>query len=178
MRRALPPKAKTGGRCGGPPFSWSKAGRRGAGANVAPVSEPFSPEREYAGWWRRVGAYLLDSLLVTVVVLVVGGVLYALIGDAGLVIAYVLIFLGPFAYFTYFHGRPGGQTPGKSALGIRVRREDGGDLGYGRALARYAFTVVLSILVIPLLIDYLWPLWDARNQSLHDKIAKSVVQLA
>jgi hypothetical protein len=25
------------------------------------------------------------------------------------------------------------------------------------------------------LLDYLWPLWDGRNQTLHDKVANSIV---
>jgi hypothetical protein len=29
--------------------------------------------------------------------------------------------------------------------------------------------------VIPAVLDYLWPLWDRRNQALHDKVVSSVV---
>jgi hypothetical protein len=28
---------------------------------------------------------------------------------------------------------------------------------------------------LPILVDYLWPLWDSKNQALHDKIVKSRV---
>jgi uncharacterized RDD family membrane protein YckC len=28
---------------------------------------------------------------------------------------------------------------------------------------------------IPLILDYLWPLWDAKHQAWHDKVAASVV---
>ena len=31
------------------------------------------------------------------------------------------------------------------------------------------------VLSIPLWVDYLWQLWDPRNQTLHDKVAKTVV---
>jgi uncharacterized RDD family membrane protein YckC len=47
--------------------------------------------------------------------------------------------------------------------------------GYGRALGRYAITFVFGIVVIPVLLDYLWPLWDQKNRALHDKVVGSVV---
>jgi uncharacterized RDD family membrane protein YckC len=33
----------------------------------------------------------------------------------------------------------------------------------------------LSFCSLPLLISYLWPLWDSRNQTLHDKMASTIV---
>ena len=34
---------------------------------------------------------------------------------------------------------------------------------------------IVIILFLPVLIDLLWPLWDKKNQTLHDKFAKTVV---
>jgi hypothetical protein len=31
------------------------------------------------------------------------------------------------------------------------------------------------LFVVPWVIDMLWPLWDPRNQTLHDKVVNSVV---
>ena len=129
----------------------------------------------YASWGSRVGAYLLDVLIIAVPLIVVIGVaaaidLWALVG-----IAYVATFVVPFVYFTYFHGASG-QTPGKRAVGIRVvGDETGRSIGYGRAFGRYAITVVFSFFFVPLILDYLWPLWDSKNQALHDKVVGSVV---
>jgi hypothetical protein len=39
--------------------------------------------------------------------------------------------------------------------------------------SRHALLVI--ILFIPVVIDLLWPLWDTKNQTLHDKFAKTVV---
>ena len=63
------------------------------------------------------------------------------------------------------------------AMGIATRDESGeGPIGYGRALGRFGIIVLLDIAcVIPLLIDYLSPLWDARRQAWHDKTAHSLV---
>jgi uncharacterized RDD family membrane protein YckC len=76
-------------------------------------------------------------------------------------------------------------TPGKLIVGLRVRRRDAPDLPWGTILARVGFVAGLSALAqAPLvgwafalvaLLDYLWPLWDRRNQALHDKVARTNV---
>ncbi len=77
-------------------------------------------------------------------------------------------------------------TPGKLVVGLRVRlRETPGPLSWGTVLLRWlgqfgygllGFIPVLgSILGIYPLVDSLWPLWDAKKQALHDKVAKTNV---
>ena len=52
----------------------------------------------------------------------------------------------------------------------------GGPIGFWRGVGRYAITVVFYIvLFIPYLIDNLSPLWDSRRQAWHDKVVHSVV---
>ena len=49
---------------------------------------------------------------------------------------------------------------------------------FGRSLMEQILRligVVSIVLGLPWLLDMLWPLWDARNQTLHDKVAKTVV---
>jgi uncharacterized RDD family membrane protein YckC len=138
---------------------------------------PPGGERRYAGWGSRIGAYLLDTLIIVVPLVVL--IIVAVVADlwALVVIGYLGTLVVPFVYFTYFHGGAGGQTPGKRALGIRVVSDDTGEsIGYGRAFGRYAITVLFAwVLFLPLVLDYLWPLWDSKNQSLHDKVVSSVV---
>ncbi len=144
---------------------------------------PAGTTHDLASWGRRFGAYLLDTLIILVPLLVIAFAIgFAVGGDdedaaiGAIGLAYVLTGVVPFFYFTYFHGRENGQTPGKKALGIRVAQDrTGGSIGYGRAFGRYAITFVFGIVVIPLILDYLWPLWDTKNQALHDKIVGSVV---
>jgi uncharacterized RDD family membrane protein YckC len=57
-----------------------------------------------------------------------------------------------------------------------------GVLGYGRALARAVvegvfrlIELLFVILGLIWLLDMLFPLWDAKRQTLHDKVAGSVV---
>lgn len=140
-------------------------------------------ERAYASWGRRVAAYLIDGLLLSIPIAVAFVVVVAASPDgdddgawAVLVFAYLLTIVLPFVYFTVMHGGVSGQTFGKRWLSIRVvSDETGNSIGYGRAFGRYAITVVFSLIFIPLLLDYLWPLWDTKNQALHDKVVGSVV---
>jgi uncharacterized RDD family membrane protein YckC len=147
-------------------------------------AEAAAPAAEvrYAGWGRRAAATLLDGLVVVVVFAAAG--IWA-IGTADPVtdepstpasIALVLaFFVFPILYPWLMVGARG-QTLGKMALGERVvRGQDFGRVGYARAFGRIACAWVLGFLVLPLLLAYLWPLWDERNQTLYDKMVDTVV---
>jgi uncharacterized RDD family membrane protein YckC len=146
------------------------------------ASQQPPQDRGYASWGRRLAAYLLDVLIIIVplVVLIVAILAADPREDSAawfvVIAAYIATIVLPFNYFTYFHGEPGGQTPGKRLLGIRVvSDETGRSIGFGRAFGRYAITAVFGFFFIPVILDYLWPLWDTRNQTLHDKVVGSVV---
>ena len=87
------------------------------------------------------------------------------------------------AYATVLYGGARGQTVGMMAVGVRVVRDGTHDaLGYGRAFGRASaeqFLRILGTVTIILgviwLLDMLFPLWDKKNQTLHDKIVKTVV---
>ncbi len=98
------------------------------------------------------------------------------VAGVSLLLALVFWLLLPFVYFTVLHGRlGGGQTLGKRLVKIRVQHAEGRTLDYGSAFGRYAMTFVFGLFTIPLILDYLFPLWDSRKQSLHDKVVSSVV---
>jgi uncharacterized RDD family membrane protein YckC len=147
------------------------------------AAHPPGGEWELASWGRRLAAYLLDTIILVVppLVVVVAVVLADPAEDSAAwyvaLLAYLAWIVLPFVYFTFFHGDARGQTPGKRAVGIRViSDETGNPIGYGRAFGRYIITVVFGfLLLIPWLLDYLWPLWDRKNQALHDKLVGSVV---
>ena len=152
-------------------------------AQLEAAAGPPGVRSDYASWGRRVGAYLLDALVIAVPFIVII-VIALLAGDPeeddgtwGIIgIAYLLTIVAPFIYFTVMHGREGGQTLGKRWVGIRVADDSTGrSIGYGRAFGRYAITFVFWLIVIPAILDYLWPLWDRKKQALHDKVVGSVV---
>jgi uncharacterized RDD family membrane protein YckC len=153
--------------------------REAAEREAAAITERSG--HDLAGWWSRVGAYLIDTIILLVPL---GAIFVAVLAsspddDSGawavLALAYLLSIVLPFVYFTAMHGGARGQTFGKRAVGIRVVNEAGGSIGYGRAFGRYALTFVFGLLTLPVLLDYLWPLWDGKNQALHDKAVGSLV---
>lgn len=133
----------------------------------------------YASWGRRAGALIIDNLLLAVPAVAFFALAFApndVVALISILLAVVFWLIVPFVYFTLLHGPlGGGQTLGKRLLKIRVQHADGPTLGYGPAFGRYAMTFVFGIFTIPLILDYLFPLWDSRKQSLHDKVAGSVV---
>jgi uncharacterized RDD family membrane protein YckC len=91
-----------------------------------------------------------------------GGSLLSLVISAG----YITLMLGS-----------RGQTLGNMAVGTRVvDARTGGPVTYAKALGRWAAEFLLFILfIVPWIIDILWPLWDRQKQTLHDKMAGTVV---
>jgi uncharacterized RDD family membrane protein YckC len=75
-------------------------------------------------------------------------------------------------YMTLFGSSRRGQTLGMMLYGIAVRDDaDGGQVSVGRATLRSVILLGLSSFFI----DFIWPLWDKKRQSLHDKAARTVV---
>jgi uncharacterized RDD family membrane protein YckC len=132
------------------------------------LTREVSAEVPLASWGSRAAASILDWIVVIGVLTVMPA--------WGLVFGTVLGFLLlPILYFWLMVGA-WDRTLGKMALGVRVvRAADGGRVGYPRALGRVACIWMLGIFVVPLLLAYLWPLWDERNQTLYDKLVETVV---
>lgn len=145
-----------------PPPSWQQPPGSYYGGQTSPA-----PGGQLAGWWLRVGATIVDGLVLAIPNFILryagaGGSLLALVVDA----AYITLMLGS-----------RGQTVGNMAVHTRVvDSQTGGPISYGKALGRWASELLLVILLlIPWILSILWPLWDANNQTLHDKMAGTVV---
>jgi uncharacterized RDD family membrane protein YckC len=133
---------------------------------VTPPSSAAGPTGPRASFFRRLGASLIDGIIILIVALI----LQAAAGkDVGRVVTLIL----GIAYLGFFEGSASGQTVGKRALGIRViDYRTGGPIGYGRGVLRY-FARYLS--AIPCLLGYFWMLWDKERQTWHDKLISDVV---
>jgi uncharacterized RDD family membrane protein YckC len=163
-----------------------------AGTSYYASGPGMSPNgRTLASWGSRVGAWLIDALIVLVplnIVLVAadlrafrldritrasGGDKFEFhFGAGGFLISLIVGVL----YYGLQNGS--GQTIGKRVAGIRVvDAGTGTSIGPGRGIWRYLFGYVLTLLcAVPGLLDVLWPLWDKRRQALHDKVVNSVVE--
>ena len=144
-----------------------------------------------ASWGSRVGATLIDWLILIVPAVVLGIIVVAIAAgsNTGAVVTGILGFLAYlvvlFIYAPVLMARQGqnnGQTWGKQMLGIRVVRDNGETMSFGWAALReiavkgLALSIASSIIpLIPLFLDYCWPLWDDENRALHDMVVSTHV---
>ena len=127
------------------------------------MAQPSGPR---ASFLQRLGAALIDGILISIVALVLEAGIGRSVGSL------VALALG-IGYYGWLEGSPSGQTLGKRALGIRVYDfRAGGPIGMSRGILRYFARILSSI---PCLLGYFWMLWDGEKQTWHDKIAGSVV---
>jgi uncharacterized RDD family membrane protein YckC len=188
---AGPPSSGISGGYDGPPGSappWQSVATL-AGGRLSPFGAPL------AGWWQRVGSMVLDSLILGVPLGIVDAVLNSRFGTAHTVFisnsfrvvhtlqggAHTAVILGSIAvvgvYFSISNGTGRGQTVGNRAPGIGVRDvETGQIIGLMRGILRWFIrTVLYAALLLPGLLNDLFPLWDSRSQTIADKAARSVV---
>lgn len=134
---------------------------------------------EYAGFWVRVGASLLDSALIVAVSLPLLIVIYGwayldpnrtgmVAGVADVLISWVAPALASILFWLYRQA-----TPGKMLVGVKVvDARTGGRLSPGQAIGRY---LAYFVSILPLGLGLLWVAFDARKQGWHDKLAGTVV---
>lgn len=133
----------------------------------------------YAGFWRRFGAMLIDSILLSIGAGLAVFALQSVVHVAGrasgasaeraelaaMLIPMVIILPLYLVYFAAFESSASGATPGKRALGIAVTDAQGGRLGFGQALGRNAAKFVSAFI---LYIGFFMAAFTARKQALHD----------
>ena len=138
---------------------------------------------ELASWGRRLAALLVDAAILGLVVaatVLAAGVPAEDLRERireGETLLIVLLFLVPEAIYQTWMIGSRSQTLGKMALRIQVvDAESRSPIGYARALTRWVSTAALrALFTVPTVVDHLWPLRDPRNQTLHDKLARSIV---
>ncbi|MEW2371857.1 RDD family protein [Streptomyces sp. NPDC006656] len=131
-----------------------------------------------AHWGLRVGAHLLDMLIIL-------GPMYALglvdlfnapdpeTAQPGVFFVVGVLYALAMGFFQLFKEGSSGQTIGKKVLGISLRRAaDGSTLGFGMALVRKLAHLLDGL---PCYLGWLWPLWDDKKQTFADKVCGTVV---
>jgi len=143
-------------------------------------------ELNFAGFWIRVVAKLIDGLALYAVGMVVNLIFgLGLFGRAivlgsnpdlaafflrqGLV---MLINMGIALLYDWFFVSRFQATPGKMALGLKIVRSDGSALSTGRIIGRH-FAEVLSSLILG--IGYIMVAFDDEKRALHDQICDTRV---
>ena len=146
-------------------------------SSSSPESEPRRPE--YVGFWKRVVAAAIDTLILLVVIVplilaVYGREYFARSQDTGFVGVWdfvIQVVLPAIAVILFWKYR--GATPGKMAISARiVDAATGGPPATGRLVLRYIGYIAS---MLPLFIGFIWIGIDRRKQGFHDKIAGTVV---
>lgn len=153
----------------------------------SPPQDPEVPQHSPAGFWIRCAAFAIDWLILVSLISIVtlpwseplAGMQAEVLAqmksatpDYAVVLRIWLISLAinlpiGFLYVTGFNGSRG-ATPGKQLLGLRVVREDGSRLGYGRAFLRRAAELVTAMTFGA---GYLMIAFHPEKRALHDLIA-------
>ena len=149
-----------------------------------PTLSSFTTSAELAGWWRRVGATLTDDLILVLPTLLVAELVGSVAGNvAGGLCGFALQGL----YMVNLIASSTGQTLGNRIAASRVRdARTNLTVTRQQALRRWGFIAAYGVIGLiggPMtyvtalvgLVDVLYPLFDARNQTLHDKFAGTIV---
>jgi uncharacterized RDD family membrane protein YckC len=106
--------------------------------------------KQYAGFWSRVGASLIDVVVIIPCLVLVPFASRSWPTMLALLAEIVSTLMGP-AYSIYCHGRYG-QTIGKRLFGIRVRSIGGTSISWRAAWIRDSLYVIMSVLNAAVLI--------------------------
>jgi uncharacterized RDD family membrane protein YckC len=139
------------------------------------LASSSSSSPDYAGFWQRGLALLIDWLIVVVIsmpviVLAFGAEYFSLDPMRR---AWDLVFALAAGTAVVWFWRYCGATPGKLAVGVKiVDARTGGQPSTARLAVRFLSYFVSAV---PLYLGFLWAAVDRRKQGWHDKIAGTVV---
>lgn len=144
---------------------------------------------DYAGFWLRLGAALIDGIILWALNYLMTGfwnigvglpwassgtdqaadTINAAVPHVGWRwVVFILIFMAYFAGFWAWRG----QTPGKMLTRTKITYLDGSNIGWNGAIVRFIGYILSAVL---LFIGFIWIAFDGRKQGLYDKLANTYV---
>lgn len=134
-------------------------------------------EQEYAGFWIRTGATIIDTILMSIIIIPVVTAIYGkeywvresfIQGFWDVMFNYILPAIAVILFWSYKSA-----TPGKMITKLTiVDAKTGEKPSTGQFIGRY-FGYFVS--TIPLLLGFIWVGFDKRKQGWHDKLSGTVV---
>jgi uncharacterized RDD family membrane protein YckC len=168
-----PPEQAPGGQAAaGTPGMGAPTVGPGAFANAAPAGGA-----PLAEWIQRVVAWLIDGAFIFAfyIVIWVLALVFGAISDALGAIVFIVGYIAAvvYSFWIYYLNGATGQSPGKALTGLKVVSEAdgsliGGGMGIVRGLAHFLDSLVCGL-------GYFLPLFDAKKQTISDKVIKTVV---
>jgi uncharacterized RDD family membrane protein YckC len=146
-------------------------------AEVADIA--VAGEIQYVGFWARVGAAVIDTIILLVIispllVAIYGWAYYDgdktgfIAGPADFFLNWILPAIVSIAFWLSKQA-----TPGKMVISAKVvDAKTGGTLSPGQAIGRY---LGYFVSLLPLGLGIFWVAFDAKKQGWHDKLAGTVV---
>ncbi len=135
-----------------------------------------SAQVAYGGFWIRLVAYIIDAILLSIAMGVVGAVIGINVFDPDLetysASTNLLSLLVAWLYFALLESSERGATVGKMAMGLRVVSDKGERLTFLNATGRYFAKIVSAII---LCIGFIMIAFTDRKRGLHDMIAGTLV---
>lgn len=141
------------------------------------MNEPLVNQQEYAGFWIRITASIVDTVLLLIVILPILTLIYGTEywtndslynGTWDALLNYLFPAVAVILFWLYKSA-----TPGKMLTKIRiVDAKTGGTPSKIQFFGRYIGYILSAI---PLLLGYFWVAFDKRKQGWHDKLAGTVV---
>jgi len=147
---------------------------------AAPASNVLAREQarhlgDHPGFWNRVVAHIIDSIVMNIAAGAVGFVLGLGLASAGVqdetsleIAGGVIGIFVSWLYYAFMESSSTQATLGKMALGIVVTDLNGERISFGRATGRYFGQIVSAI---TLCIGFLMCAWTEKGQCLHDMMA-------
>jgi uncharacterized RDD family membrane protein YckC len=133
---------------------------------------PQGETYELAGLVDRLVANIIDNVILIIPIMIIQFLLFSSERPLPSQLVNFVFMAIPVAYHWYFWTHKDGQTPGKFALGIRVVKMHGGKIRDVDAVIR-AIGYHVSAMLFG--IGFIWAIFDKRNQTWHDKIARTYV---
>ena len=127
--------------------------------------------KQYAGFWIRFLAWLVDSVIFSVILFLVAAA-GAFLGKLGILVISVFCLLGPLLYWGLMQASVRQATFGKALLGLKVTNTSGERISLMRSLSR---ELAKYISAIPLMLGFLLAAFTGRKQALHDFVASTTV---
>lgn len=128
----------------------------------------------YSAWPTRAGGFIIDILIGGIPAWIIEGIGAAIGGGFGSFLIFIgwLVGLIIIAWNRWYKGGTTGQSVGRGVVGVKVVSEQTGQpIGPLMAFVRDLAHLVDSLICY---IGWLFPLWDAKRQTLADKIMSTV----
>jgi uncharacterized RDD family membrane protein YckC/Tfp pilus assembly major pilin PilA len=157
-----------------------QCGRSLIAAVPVAAAAPAEAPPVFASFWIRVGAAVIDTIIVAGSLMLLSFVgLFSLLAPPLALFTsplyFVASFIGPWLYTALFESSAMQATPGKKAIGIKVTDLQGNRISFGRATGRHFAEWITGMTFF---VGYVMVTFTQKRQSLHDMIAETVVVAA